>query len=587
MNVSIYRNAKDNKGAVTDITNVLIDIREGTYREYVKALREMSKEEYDEQKKIILPAVTFSGVFQPKRQIENCTEYNMIVTVDIDNIDPMELLDTAEKLKADPHVLCLFVSPSGEGLKLLITVDSGKENHLEAFLSIEAYFKTIHDITIDPSGKDPCRLCFVSHDPELYYNGEATRFHVEVSEEARKRVYEDRELAYGSNSITSDDNEIFRVCKEWADYYKPYKEGGRNAHVHKLSCDLNRCGVDVENAIIMMARTYTDLSVQEIKDTARKVWKANAGEHDTQTVYDFNNQQDAMRGSMDFLTADELMSEVMEKPDGDLVTTGNPARDAVFGGGLARGNVYAYVGREKTFKSVDAIKTAIHLAKQKKPVLYLCGEMSKRQFLMIVAQQELGISRKDFNNHLNEILEYMKTHLRYLCVVCGKGFTKDGIVKTCNSIFKMFSVFVELVIVDGLTHMLWPTREEISSQIQNSIECKEIAKDCNDGHMVPIIVLIHTNSESQMWNRGPQAYVRGGMKVMSNMDGSVGFSKFIEPESLKLKESSPTFRNDVYHVRVEDYRMTGDVMDIVMELNANVKPSESTTDPSFYEITTA
>jgi hypothetical protein len=74
------------------------------------------------------------------------------------------------------------------------------------------------------------------------------------------------------------------------------------------------------------------------------------------------------------------------------------------------------------------------------------------------------------------------------------------------------------------------------------------------------------------------------MKVMANMDGSVGFSKFIEPSSLS-DDSSPEFRNDIYHVRVIDYRMTGDSVNSVMDIDyQRVRPCESDSEPFMYEI---
>ena len=583
MKVSIYRNAKDNKGAIRDISLVLSAIRSGKYREHVRALRDMSKEEYDDKKKEMLPAVTFSGTFSPTRSIGNCVTYNSIVTIDIDNLDDEKIMDIQDRMSSDPYVMCMFVSPSGEGLKMLVPVSSEKDNHYDAFKCLELYFKTNYDITIDPSGKDPCRLCFVSFDPELYYNGSAQRFPVEISEETRNRVYSDREVAYKGFNITSDDEKKFAVCREWASFYKPYQDGNRNNHVHKLSCDMNRCGIPQDNAVLMIARSYTDFPVAEIKDCVRNAYN-NKDQHNTINVFDFEAEQDGMRGMMEFHTASSLIDKIMSNPVGDLIPTGFSKRDAVLGGGLARGSLYAYVGREKTFKSVDAMCTALFLAKQGRSVLYLNGEMSDRQFLMIVAQQELGIKRMDFDKHLHEIAKYMKEHLSTLCVVSGSDFTQDNIIKTCDSINHSLKKEVDLVILDGLTHMKWPDKDEIRSAINNSVICKEVVKKANGGKGVAMIVLIHTNSQSQMWNRGPQQFVRGGMKVMANMDGSVGFSKFIEPASIS-DESSPEFRNDVYHVRVIDYRMTGDSVNTVMDIDSQkVKPSESDSEPFMYEI---
>lgn len=584
MRVSAYRNAKDNKGAVTEMKIVLKNIRDGKYAREIGMLRDMSKEEYDDQKKEILPGVTFSGVFQPKRQIDNCTSYNNIVTIDIDHLSDEQIMEYTDLLKKDKHVLSYFISPSGEGLKVLVRVSSDKEHHYDAFKCLELYFQTFYGITIDPSGKDPCRLCFVSYDPELYYNGSAQPFPVEISDEARTRVYADRSTAYGTFSVTDDDREKFKVCREWAQFYKPYEEGNRNNHIHKLACDLNRCGVSKDNATLLILRDYTDLPVGEIRDCVKNAYN-NKDQFNTISIYDFSNEQDGMRGAMEFSTLGDMIDDVINMPTSGAVQTGFEKRDALLGGGMFRGSVYGYVGREKSFKSVDAIQTAIQVAKNGGVSLYLNGEMSIKQFLMIVAQQELGIRRSEFDANIQMVANYVKTTLKNLCVVSGSDFTEDGVIKTCESIRLKMKREVDLLILDGLTQMRWPTKDEITSNIANSIKCKEIAKKCNNGAGVPLIVLIHTNSQSQPWNRGPQAFVRGGQKVMANMDASIGFSRFIDPASITDGESAVQYRNDVYHVRVEDYRMTGEKDNLVMHVSPGyVKPVETTDDPILYEV---
>lgn len=80
------------------------------------------------------------------------------------------LLDDAEvlaamriSLLADPHVGAVFVGPSGEGIKAVVRIDS--THHLASWRAAESYFREKFQLKLDPSTKDPMRLCFVSHDP--------------------------------------------------------------------------------------------------------------------------------------------------------------------------------------------------------------------------------------------------------------------------------------------------------------------------------------------------------------------------------------------------------------------------------------
>jgi hypothetical protein len=47
-----------------------------------------------------------------------------------------------------------------------------------AWQAVADYYRQQHGVTWDPSGKDICRLCFVSWDPALYLNPEAQPFSV-------------------------------------------------------------------------------------------------------------------------------------------------------------------------------------------------------------------------------------------------------------------------------------------------------------------------------------------------------------------------------------------------------------------------
>jgi hypothetical protein len=120
-----------------------------------------------------LPAFTFSGTFS-KRSNDGLEAYSGILCADIDGIE----LEYATALKLDmhhdPHVLAAFLSPSG-GLKVLFmcsTTDASQ--HGLFFNVVKAHCKKKYNVDIDEACKDVVRLCYASHDPELYVNLNAT-----------------------------------------------------------------------------------------------------------------------------------------------------------------------------------------------------------------------------------------------------------------------------------------------------------------------------------------------------------------------------------------------------------------------------
>ena len=71
---------------------------------------------------------------------------------------------------ASKHLCASFASPSGNGLKAWFYVPPDANLHAGSFRAVEKYMLELTRIQIDQACKDVGRLCFVSDDPEAYYN---------------------------------------------------------------------------------------------------------------------------------------------------------------------------------------------------------------------------------------------------------------------------------------------------------------------------------------------------------------------------------------------------------------------------------
>ena len=134
-------------------------------------------EAYERAKKS-LPAFTPSATFKGGRKIEFLQEYTHIVVLDIDKITQEQLSNAKILTNENQYTFASFISLSGNGLKILVKVNSNKEEHKEAFLKLQKYYEELLTLSIDKSGKDITRLCFVSYDAELYLNENASFFPV-------------------------------------------------------------------------------------------------------------------------------------------------------------------------------------------------------------------------------------------------------------------------------------------------------------------------------------------------------------------------------------------------------------------------
>ena len=161
-----------------EFTVIAETVKNGTYKKEVEELRKLlssgKDKEYSEQKKKLL-AFTPSGMFEGGRKPALLQSYSGIIVLDIDKTNEK----TVEIKKKAAHIIytyCCFISPGGNGLKIFVKVDSGSGQHLMAFNALKKYYEKALDVSIDPSGKDITRLCFLSSDPELFVNQDATVF---------------------------------------------------------------------------------------------------------------------------------------------------------------------------------------------------------------------------------------------------------------------------------------------------------------------------------------------------------------------------------------------------------------------------
>lgn len=125
-----------------------------------------------------LPAISISGSITGRRKKaaeEGRFQHSGMLQIDLDAKDNVgwSVDEMREILIADPHVVAVFTSASGEGVKGIGAIPADVATHRACFLAAEAHFRAMK-LAIDPACKDPVRLCFVSHDPEAWIRTGAT-----------------------------------------------------------------------------------------------------------------------------------------------------------------------------------------------------------------------------------------------------------------------------------------------------------------------------------------------------------------------------------------------------------------------------
>jgi len=174
--IDYYNNAEGWKPTATCTLGDLIDgIRGESFAAKVAEVRALidagDKAAADALKKT-LPAVSLSGCITGRRKAavaDGRFQHSGLLQIDLDAKDNIGWGrdDMRAVLQADPRMVAVFVTPSGAGVKGVARIPADAATHKAAFLAAEAHFKTLN-LKIDPSCKDPVRLCFVSHDPDAW-----------------------------------------------------------------------------------------------------------------------------------------------------------------------------------------------------------------------------------------------------------------------------------------------------------------------------------------------------------------------------------------------------------------------------------
>jgi hypothetical protein len=162
--------------ATLTLDTALEQIVDGRYRtniEDCRSRRLTQGEDAYKAAKNALPQWTFAGTFAPTRTKDHLTQHSGIAHADIDHL--AALAATKLALMRDPCVVYCFTSPRGDGLKygVRIPVVDSDDAYKHAWGVLAAAHLSAYGVTWDPSGKDICRLCFVSWDPACYIHLDA------------------------------------------------------------------------------------------------------------------------------------------------------------------------------------------------------------------------------------------------------------------------------------------------------------------------------------------------------------------------------------------------------------------------------
>ena len=138
---------------------------------HLRSLKEKSERDY--YKKTYLSGVTFCGTVT-KRGDQFLSTHSGKICVDIDGLNEEEMSKAKIGLKKiESSVIGYFISPSGNGYKVLLQIEPNQYSNKDNYAAAVAFLKMNIDIDeshFDYSCSNVSRLTFLSYDPNAYFN---------------------------------------------------------------------------------------------------------------------------------------------------------------------------------------------------------------------------------------------------------------------------------------------------------------------------------------------------------------------------------------------------------------------------------
>lgn len=125
--------------------------------------------------------------FQNGKRKENICGWTGLSLADIDHVPIDRIPQLLETIHADPHTLIAYRTISGQGIRVIFLVDYVSDNfgrnlklYAGVFEQANLYYSRLLNIECDLKCKNVTRLSGLAHDPDVYYNPEATPLQVEL-----------------------------------------------------------------------------------------------------------------------------------------------------------------------------------------------------------------------------------------------------------------------------------------------------------------------------------------------------------------------------------------------------------------------
>lgn len=269
--ITLFKTVKDvHTPFIVEIDYVLEQIKTNKVKDLVDKIRSEKDKQKKSDLKEQLPAICFSGEFKQRSKL-GLIKHSGFLCLDFDKFENKDkLLEAKEHIISSEYTYACFISPSGNGLKVVVKIpECNSSEHEEYYLGIGEYFNIEN---IDTKTKDVSRVCYASCDSDIYINKNSILWKDKI-------VYQQKEYKNNTPSLQlTDINKVITYLKLWWDKKYSFNEGSRNENLYILANAFNEFGVPKNEAEQYLNQfIQEDFKEKEIQLLIKSAYKNIAG----------------------------------------------------------------------------------------------------------------------------------------------------------------------------------------------------------------------------------------------------------------------------------------------------------------------
>ena len=261
--LSLFRSYRDMKPTETTLKDIVGLIRHdaGT------AARTQSHRYYLQQQhpqaasreKSACPCFAVSVHFDGGKSKEHIDGWTHLVMADFDHIPAERMAECVRRAREDPHTLLAYTTISGTGLRVIAAYEaaddyhprSEQELHALAFGRTNEHYARLTGLSYDEKCKNATRLSGLAHDPEAFFNLDATPFVIAKPQPEEHPAWPKAQRMKLARIVAT-------AGRLLADEGIAYTEHHHNEYIMRMGYLLNAYGADQEAATQWAVERFAD-----------------------------------------------------------------------------------------------------------------------------------------------------------------------------------------------------------------------------------------------------------------------------------------------------------------------------------------